>query len=121
MTADTTATKKPRLRVPAVQLPPAPEQINLPGIPAAPTSVEDAPLPMPEGAGAPPAAAAEDVTPYRIFVSYIVGKEKFNAQILSTPFEDVDSVGALEAIASALTRVHEGKRITLLFFRAIER
>lgn len=119
MIADTTSVKKPRVRVPAVQLPPMPEQIDMPGSPA--HSVEDAPLPMPEGAGAPPAAAAEDATPYRIFVSYIVGKDKFNAQILSTPFEDVDSVGALEAIASALTRIHEGKRITLLFFRAIER
>lgn len=118
MTADTITPKKPRFRVPAAALP-DPEQLDLPGIPA--PSIEDAPLPMPEGAGAPPVDAAENATPYRIFVSYIVGKDKFNAQILSTPFDDVDSVRALEAIASALTRIHEGKRITLLFFRSIER
>ncbi|WP_353640768.1 hypothetical protein [Mesorhizobium sp. WSM2239] len=59
-------------------------------------------------------------SPYRIFVSYIVGKDKFHNEVLNTPFEDIDTSSRYAATVNALKRMHDGKRITLLFFKSFE-
>jgi hypothetical protein len=59
-------------------------------------------------------------TPFRIFVSYVIGKDKFDARVLSTPFEDIDNVHHFAAVAQALGTMHAGKRITILNWRQLE-
>ena len=91
--------------------------------PRAAAVVEDAPLPMPESAGAPPPPAdqeADTSSPFRIFVSYVVGKDKYHSLVLNTPFEEIDSVETYSAVLNALGGMHGGKRITPIFFKSFE-
>ena len=58
--------------------------------------------------------------PYNIFVSYVVGKDKFNSTILNTAFEEVDSIDKVSGVINHLTQQHDGKKITLINFQSLE-
>lgn len=78
----------------------------------------NAPLPIPEDAGVPVEQKVE--APYRIFVCFVVGKDKFHHTILNTPMEDIDTAEGLVAVERALMQMQHGKRITIVNWRALE-
>jgi hypothetical protein len=72
-----------------------------------------APLPIPEGAGQ--ASSPQ----HALFVSYQAGT-KITSRTILTPFEDITTQQQVAGVMKALSDMHGGKTISLIFWKALE-